>query len=100
MNDGTLMIENIQNDDLASYECVARSDGGEIKSRRAIVNANEAFEYRTRMRPRFLQLPIDQEVTEGQTLVLNCNASGEPKPIISWFHNDKLILPDSPNEVR
>jgi hypothetical protein len=56
------MIANVRNEDVGSYECVARSLSGEAKSRRAVVNMNDAFKYRTQQRPRFVKLPIDQEV--------------------------------------
>jgi len=101
MDDGTLMIANVQSEDVGSYECVARSEAGEVKSRRAVVkNLNDVFEYRTQQRPRFVKLPIDQEVSEGQNLSLSCEATGVPTPVIRWFHNDQPISRNHRSEVR
>ena len=32
LEDGTLMIENAQNTDMGTYECVARNTAGEVKT--------------------------------------------------------------------
>ncbi len=102
MNDGTLMIENIQGNDLGTFECIARSDMGEVKSRRALVNAqiNETSRFPPSQRPRFLRMPIDQEVAEGQRLIINCSASGFPSPTIRFKWDQKPISQDSNTEVN
>ncbi|XP_021965343.1 peroxidasin homolog isoform X1 [Folsomia candida] len=98
MNDGTLMIENIEYDDLGTFECIARSEGGEVKSRKAHANAETLVEYKTtqQQRPRFLKMPMDQEVVEGKDLLLNCSASG-PSTTITWYYNEKPIDFSAPN---
>lgn len=108
MTDGTLMIENIQDKDLGTYECVARSEMGDVKSRRALANTagqENVYEYKTtphrsQQRPRFIKMPMDQTLSEGQRLLLNCSASGLPDPVIKWFMNEKPILEDLNTEVR
>ena len=32
LDDGTLMIQNAQDDDMGAYECIARNDAGEAKT--------------------------------------------------------------------
>ena len=32
LEDGTLMIQNAQDDDMGTYECIARNDAGEAKT--------------------------------------------------------------------
>ena len=34
--------------------------------------------------PQLDQHPVSQVITEGETLVLNCNATGNPTPSITW----------------
>lgn len=80
----------------------ARSEGGEVKSRKAHANAETLVEYKTtqQQRPRFLKMPMDQEVVEGKDLLLNCSASG-PSTTITWYYNEKPIDFSAPNnEVR
>ena len=99
MDEGTLMIESVQNEDLGTVECVAQSKAGEVKSRRAVFNTEVedgidkscGFEYHTTQRPRFLQLPVDQEVVEGHDLRIHCNATGQPGLSITWFLNDRPL---------
>lgn len=97
MEDGTLMIESIDRSDVGtSFECMAKNEAGEAKSRRAVINLSQdevLVEYRTHQRPRFVRVPTDQEIKEGQSLLLNCNASGDPVPKISWYLNDRLVYP-------
>jgi len=36
------------------------------------------------MRPRLIQVPLDQEATEGSNITVNCEATGFPLPNITW----------------
>lgn len=44
------------------------------------------------MPPEFINRPKDTNlsVQEGQSISLDCSASGQPKPNITWTHNTKL----------
>lgn len=33
-------------------------------------------------------------INQTSQIMLNCTASGKPKPVISWFKNDKLLVSD------
>lgn len=41
-----------------------------------------------------IQNPQNQTIIEGQTAILECKFSGEPKPIISWEKNEKDLTVD------
>ncbi|ODM97862.1 Peroxidasin [Orchesella cincta] len=94
LRDGTLMIANTQDEDVGTYECVAKSEAGLVKSRKAKM-LHSATTERHAMRPRLIQVPLDQEVTEGSNLTVNCEASGFPQPKITWYL-DSSPLPVSP----
>lgn len=41
--------------------------------------------------PRITIQPNDLIAIEGETTELNCDAEGQPKPTIDWYHNGRLI---------
>ncbi|KAG7177543.1 Peroxidasin-like 6, partial [Homarus americanus] len=96
LNDGTLMIENTQDGDVGYYECMATNPMGEVKSRKAkMVPEEQQDEVRHEQlptKPRFLLLPNDVNVTEGSPVEIECQASGIPKPDITWTKNDEPIV--------
>ncbi|XP_076462560.1 peroxidasin-like isoform X2 [Babylonia areolata] len=79
LHDGTLMIEDAQDDDKGVYECIARNVAGETHS-----NQVELRYFGERVAPRFTQRPQDVVAVEGQTVQLACRASGHPRPTFSW----------------
>jgi hypothetical protein len=83
------MIANVQDEDVGGYECMAKSTVGETKSRRAKMEYKRS---QSKTRPRFTEAPKDQDVPEGGTFVLNCEAAGSPPPVISWSHTEKPVL--------
>ncbi|XP_045133366.1 peroxidasin-like isoform X1 [Portunus trituberculatus] len=103
LNDGTLMIENTQDDDFGYYECMAINHMGEVKSRKAKMapeeQQDEAYDEAVNSveavtgpaKPRFVRLPSNVNVTEGDAVELHCEASGIPKPDIVWNKNNEPI---------
>ncbi|XP_074047144.1 immunoglobulin superfamily member 10 [Macrotis lagotis] len=84
---GTLYIRNIASTDRGSYECIATSSTG---SERRVVNL--MVEERDTI-PRIET--ASQKLTElnfGEKLLLNCSATGEPKPKIIWRLPSKAIV--------
>jgi len=90
LEDGTLMIVKAEEKDGGTYECMAKSLAGEAKSSRANMETRRPIIPQTR--PRFVQLPKDADVKEGDPFILNCSAIGSPAPNITWFLNDSPIL--------
>ncbi|KAJ9586071.1 hypothetical protein L9F63_020268, partial [Diploptera punctata] len=94
--DGTLMIENAVDSDVGVYECMAKSIAGEAKSRAAQMHYqktrghdNHSFDQE---KPHFRRTPLDQEIEQGSTVRLYCAAFGQPRPDISWSHEDIPIV--------
>uniref|UniRef100_F7GEA8 Immunoglobulin superfamily member 10 n=1 Tax=Monodelphis domestica TaxID=13616 RepID=F7GEA8_MONDO len=84
---GTLYIRNIASSDRGNYECIATSSTG---SERRVVNL--IIEERDTI-PRIET--ASQKLTElnfGDKLLLNCSATGEPKPKIIWRLPSKAIV--------
>ncbi|KAK2538556.1 Igsf10 [Columba guinea] len=84
---GTLHISNVGPADSGNYECIATSSTG---SERRVVNL--VVEHRDTL-PKIAT--ASQEVTQlnfGDKLLLNCTATGEPRPRIIWRLPSKALV--------
>ena len=45
--------------------------------------------------PNFTETPDDVSVYEGEKIVVKCEASGNPKPWISWYKGSKRLQDNS-----
>lgn len=71
-----LIIPNVSHADSGKYQCVVSNNFGTTYSSKAKVNI-VTF-------PRFIQTPTNITVKTGETVTLNCAATGDPPPEISW----------------
>lgn len=71
-----LVIPNVTHADSGKYQCVVSNNFGTTYSTKARVNI-VTF-------PRFIQTPTNVTVKTGDTVTLNCAATGDPTPEISW----------------
>lgn len=83
--DGTLVITDVTEQDVGEYECVASSDMGSTKSRkaRAVIMVSSSL--------RFTELPESRTVTAGTDVTFTCRVDGSPQPSIRWWRNGQLI---------
>uniref|UniRef100_A0A3B4GXY4 Protogenin B-like n=1 Tax=Pundamilia nyererei TaxID=303518 RepID=A0A3B4GXY4_9CICH len=81
---GVLQIHNVQLEDAGHYQCVATNIGSVLKSREATLTVNLG----KLIRPRIIAGPQNVTVSLHQTVVLECVATGNPRPIISWSRAD------------
>lgn len=51
------------------------------------------------MEPRITIQPNDLIVIEGESTELNCDAEGQPAPIIEWYHNGVFISSSTPTRT-
>lgn len=93
LEDGSLQIHETKEVDMGEYECMAKSDMGEAKSRAArMVVARPA---RDIAKPEFIMTPGDHDVQIGERSVrLECRARGIPTPVISWSRNGIVLAPN------
>ncbi|XP_008287962.1 protogenin B [Stegastes partitus] len=85
---GVLQIHNVQMEDAGQYRCVATNIGSRLKSREATLTVNQDAGPKPRQRPRIIAGPQNVTVSLHQTVVLECVATGNPWPIISWSRAD------------
>ncbi|XP_073327917.1 protogenin B [Pagrus major] len=85
---GVLQIHNVQLEDAGQYRCVATNIGSRLKSREATLTVNQGAGPKPRQRPRIIAGPQNVTVSLHQTVVLECVATGNPWPIISWSRAD------------
>ncbi|XP_041852653.1 protogenin B-like isoform X2 [Melanotaenia boesemani] len=83
---GVLQIHNVQLEDAGHYRCVATNIGSRLKSNEATLTVNKGT--KPRQRPRIIAGPQNTTVSSHQTVVLECVATGNPSPIISWSRAD------------
>ncbi|XP_036706923.1 immunoglobulin superfamily member 10 [Balaenoptera musculus] len=86
-SNGTLFIRNIASSDRGTYECIATSSTG--SERRVVILTVEERE--TIPRIEFASQKWT-EVNLGDKLLLNCSATGEPKPKITWRLPSKAVV--------
>ncbi|KAI8499172.1 hypothetical protein Bbelb_229360, partial [Branchiostoma belcheri] len=84
LDDGTLMIQDTRPEDQGMYECMARNIAGEVKTKPA-----ELRYFNSPASPTFTVSPQDTEVLAGQSVTLECSASGYPLPEITWSRHDR-----------
>ncbi|RUS74295.1 hypothetical protein EGW08_017946, partial [Elysia chlorotica] len=91
LDDGTLRIEKVQISDKGVYVCVAENIAGRVEAVGKLMVETE---------PSFLISPKDVTVAVGRTAVLQCVATGNPKPTVFWNIGDnrKLVFANQPFE--
>ncbi|KAK2917728.1 hypothetical protein Q8A73_004474 [Channa argus] len=88
LSSGILQIYNVQLEDAGKYRCVATNIGSRLKSREAALRVNQDLGPKPRQRPKIIAEPQNVTVSLHQTVVLECVATGNPWPIISWSRAD------------
>ncbi|XP_008310710.1 protogenin B-like [Cynoglossus semilaevis] len=89
---GVLQIHNVQLEDAGQYRCVATNIGSSMKSREASLIVNTVAVPKSRQRPKIIAGPQNVTASLHQTVVLECMATGNPWPIISWSRADSKAI--------
>ncbi|XP_076439826.1 receptor-type tyrosine-protein phosphatase delta-like isoform X2 [Babylonia areolata] len=79
LDNGFLQIQNAQESDEATYECVAENSAGVAYSYPAMMYVKVR-----RVPPRFSVEPEDLKVMPGSDVNLTCVAVGSPMPYVKW----------------
>ncbi|XP_061119263.1 muscle, skeletal receptor tyrosine-protein kinase [Conger conger] len=88
---GALKIHNIKKEDAGHYRCVARNSFGIAFSRLVTIEVQAPA--------RILKVPKEKRVAFGTEVKLECNATGNPVPTITWLENGNTILGASIEET-
>ncbi|ERE68516.1 putative peroxidasin like protein [Cricetulus griseus] len=91
LDDGTLMIQNTQEADEGVYQCMAKNVAGEAKTHEVTLRY-----LGSPARPTFVIQPQNTEVLVGESVTLECSATGHPLPQITWTRGDRTPLPTDP----
>ncbi|XP_028259472.1 hemicentin-1 [Parambassis ranga] len=88
LDNGSLAIYGTVSEDAGNYICVATNDAGVVE-RSVTLTLQSA--------PTIIVEPVDTVVDAGTTVLLNCQAGGEPNPMTEWsrqgrplFRNDRF----------
>ncbi|XP_052775467.1 peroxidasin homolog isoform X2 [Mya arenaria] len=84
---GGLHIVSVSSGDQGEYRC-------RVENAEGLITASARLS--VQVRPHFVLRPVDSILTEGGTAVFQCDAMGEPAPLISWYKNNQPI----PNNGR
>ena len=83
-DNGTLEFTSIEKNDEASYWCKAKNMYGMASSEEVeVVVESPAF---------IREAPDNIHVSRGEELELQCAATGDPPPIISWLRNGHQVI--------
>ncbi|CAG0878667.1 unnamed protein product [Darwinula stevensoni] len=83
-----LVVKEAYPEDAGTYRVVAINSAGEASCQCAL-----KVEAEKRVPPKFLKLPTDLEVREGETIHIETDAIGDPKPSIAWHKDGQDLLP-------
>lgn len=79
-------IVELNTEDAGMYQCMVENGFGSMQSSvRLIVQTDRDT------KPVIIAPPPNIRVTEGDFVILTCNATGQPTPIIRWFDRHGLI---------
>ncbi|CAL1569816.1 unnamed protein product [Knipowitschia caucasica] len=88
---GALKIHTIQKEDAGQYRCVARNSFGLAFSKPVTIEVQAPA--------RILRVPKEKRVAYGSQISLECNATGNPIPTITWLENGNTISGASVDET-
>uniref|UniRef100_A0A3Q2VMS7 Protogenin n=1 Tax=Haplochromis burtoni TaxID=8153 RepID=A0A3Q2VMS7_HAPBU len=85
---GVLQIQGVQQADAGNYRCVATNIASRRRSTEATLTVTPGVLASSLFRPRIIASPQNISVSLHQTAILECMATGNPRPIISWSRAD------------
>uniref|UniRef100_H3CS91 Peroxidasin n=1 Tax=Tetraodon nigroviridis TaxID=99883 RepID=H3CS91_TETNG len=88
LEDGTLMIQDTRETDQGIYQCMAKNVAGQVKTSQVTLRY-----FGAPSRPSFVIQPQNTEVLVGESVTLECSATGQPQPRVSWTKGDRSPLP-------
>ncbi|KAJ8340451.1 hypothetical protein SKAU_G00350840 [Synaphobranchus kaupii] len=85
---GVLQIHGVERGDAGSYRCVATNIASRRRSAEAMLTVKPAPGLRPPQRPVIIAGPQNISASLHQSAILECVATGNPKPLISWSRAD------------
>ncbi|XP_056621478.1 protogenin A [Triplophysa dalaica] len=85
---GILQIQGVEREDAGSYRCVATNIASRRKSSEAVLTVTAAPSSRVPQRPCIVAVPQNLTIAIRSSALLECMATGSPRPLISWSRAD------------
>ncbi|CAI5793087.1 protogenin [Podarcis lilfordi] len=85
---GVLQIYGVQQKDAGNYRCVATTVANRRKSVEAMLTVVPASNIKLFHKPSIIAGPQNITTSLHQTVIFECIATGNPKPIVSWSRLD------------
>ncbi|KAM3625132.1 uncharacterized protein V6R79_007308 [Siganus canaliculatus] len=89
---GVLQIHDVQRADAGNYRCIATNIASRRRSTEATLTVTPAPSPQFPQRPRIIAGPQNISVSLHQNAILECMATGNPRPIISWSRADSKSI--------
>uniref|UniRef100_H3CVA2 Protogenin n=1 Tax=Tetraodon nigroviridis TaxID=99883 RepID=H3CVA2_TETNG len=89
---GVLQIYGVQRTDAGSYRCTATNIGSRRRSAEGFLTVTPAPNPPLPQRPRIIAGPQNISVSLHHNAILECMATGNPRPIISWSRADSKSI--------
>ncbi|XP_053737549.1 hemicentin-1 isoform X1 [Synchiropus splendidus] len=83
LDNGSLAIYGTVSEDAGNYICVATNDAGVV---------DRSVTLKLQRAPTVTVEPMDAVVDAGTTVVLDCQAEGEPTPVVEWSRQGRPLL--------
>ncbi|KAJ8046034.1 Inactive tyrosine-protein kinase 7 [Holothuria leucospilota] len=76
IDNGMIMFNGSKRSDAGNYMCIARTEDEEI---------NATIKVEVYIKPKFTVTPQNTSVMVGHSVLVNCEAYGDPEPVITWI---------------
>uniref|UniRef100_A0A4W3JWV4 Hemicentin 1 n=1 Tax=Callorhinchus milii TaxID=7868 RepID=A0A4W3JWV4_CALMI len=83
LHNGSLAIYGTVNEDAGDYKCIATNEAGVVE--RSVTLTLQSS-------PVFIVEPMDTVADAGSTVILSCQAGGEPPPTVEWSRQGRPLL--------
>uniref|UniRef100_A0A8D0ANH6 Protogenin n=1 Tax=Sander lucioperca TaxID=283035 RepID=A0A8D0ANH6_SANLU len=89
---GVLQIHGVQRADAGNYRCIVTNIASRRRSTEATLTVTPAPKPHPPQKPRVIAGPQNISVSLHQSAILECMATGNPRPIISWSRADSKSI--------
>ncbi|XP_075062029.1 protogenin [Mixophyes fleayi] len=89
---GVLQIYGVTKKDVGNYRCVATTLSNRRKSADALLSVAPATQVKSFQKPVIIAAPQNTTTSLHQSVTLECMATGNPKPIVSWSRLDQKSI--------
>ncbi|CAG5855571.1 unnamed protein product, partial [Menidia menidia] len=89
---GVLQIHGVKRADAGHYRCIATNIASRRRSTEATLTVTPAPGPKLPQRPRIIAGPQNISVSLHQSAILECLATGNPRPLISWSRADSKSI--------